>query len=238
MKSYKVIAISSITSLIVALVVVTIFLYAFLFPFFAVRGKLPDLRRMELEKATRVADSLGFNIVVAGKIPSDIKPGLIAEQIPEPGEKYRKNQRVKVYLSKEYPSAIIPPVRGLDISEAKSLLHDSGFFVKEILVVYDTLPSEVCVKTEPEAGEKLQKGEGIKLFVSIGPEIIEVPNVVGKKISLAKDIIESAGLEVGTIKKRISTEHYQGVVIAQSPKPKENVPKGTKVDLVVASVLK
>ncbi len=234
---WKSFLVSFITSLLVSVGIIFLLFFLMIYPFFASQGKLPNLKGLTLEEALKIADSMNFTIVVKGKVPSDYAEGVIAEQIPEPGDKYRKGEKIKVYLSKGRPSAIIPDVLGLEISEATSVLQDSGFFIEDIVSMYDTLREGLCIKTEPPAGEKLEKGKGVRLFVSLGPEIVKVPNVKGKKLSLAKDIITSAGLTVGKIRYRISTEYYKGVVISQSPKPGTEVKKGTKVNLIVATVI-
>ncbi len=234
---WKSFLISFLTSIVVSLGMILLLFFAMVYPLFSPKGKLPDIRGKSLEDALKIAESMGFQIVVKGKVPSDYEEGLVAEQVPEPGEPYRRKEKVKVYLSKGRPSATVPDVKGMGMREAISILQDSGFFVQDIVSQYDTFQPDLCIKTEPQAGTKLEKGKGVRLFVSMGPEIVKVPDVRRKKLGIAKDIIESAGLKVGKIKYRISTEYYKGTVISQNPLPGKEVKKGTKINLVVATVI-
>ncbi|MEG3313500.1 Stk1 family PASTA domain-containing Ser/Thr kinase [Streptococcus parasuis] len=68
------------------------------------------------------------------------------------------------------------------------------------------------------------------------PSTVQVPNVVGETLDVAKEKIEVAGLVVGDVKEEASTEYKEGTVIRTSPGAKTSRMEGSKVDIVVASV--
>ncbi len=68
------------------------------------------------------------------------------------------------------------------------------------------------------------------------PSSVQVPDVVGETLDVAKEKIEVAGLVVGDVKEEASTEYKEGTVIRTSPGANTSRMEGSKVDIVVASV--
>lgn len=74
-------------------------------------------------------------------------------------------------------------------------------------------------------------------LVTLTPEVklIPVPNVVGKPIDEARDLIRRAGLQVVLLEERDEPGVEHGIVLEQSPAPNERVPLDTEVSIVVSS---
>lgn len=68
------------------------------------------------------------------------------------------------------------------------------------------------------------------------PSTVQVPDVVGETLDVAKEKIEVAGLVVGDVKEEASTEYKEGTVIRTSPRAKTSRMEGSKVDIFVARV--
>ncbi|HFH9834643.1 TPA: Stk1 family PASTA domain-containing Ser/Thr kinase [Streptococcus suis] len=68
------------------------------------------------------------------------------------------------------------------------------------------------------------------------PSTVQVPDVVGETLDVAKEKIEVAGLVVGDVKEEASTEYKEGTVIRTSPVANTSRMEGSKVDIVVARV--
>jgi serine/threonine-protein kinase len=69
----------------------------------------------------------------------------------------------------------------------------------------------------------------------IPPDTVEVPNLIGLEREQATQMVNDAGLALGTVTERRSPT-TPGLVIMQSPESYARAPKGTKVDLVVSRV--
>jgi eukaryotic-like serine/threonine-protein kinase len=90
----------------------------------------------------------------------------------------------------------------------------------------------MVIGTDPPAGTPTPKTAPIKLLVSTGPSLIEVPNVVGQAQDAAASLLTGLGFNV-TIAQTPSTPANKGKVISQSP------PAGTmlkKLDNVTITV--
>ena len=68
------------------------------------------------------------------------------------------------------------------------------------------------------------------------PSTVQVPDVVGETLDVAKEKIEVAGLVVGDVKEEVSTEYKEGTVIRTSPGANTSRMEGSKVDIFVARV--
>lgn len=68
------------------------------------------------------------------------------------------------------------------------------------------------------------------------PSSVQVPDVVGETLDVAKEKIEVAGLVVGDVKEEASTEYKEGTVIRTSPGANTSRMEGSKVDIFVARV--
>ncbi|HFU4000109.1 TPA: Stk1 family PASTA domain-containing Ser/Thr kinase [Streptococcus suis] len=74
---------------------------------------------------------------------------------------------------------------------------------------------------------------GIVFFNS--PKTVTVPDVAGQTVEKAQEMIEVAGLEVGTVTKEATNEVEEGLVIRTSPGAKTSKRQGSKVDLIIAT---
>lgn len=85
----------------------------------------------------------------------------------------------------------------------------------------------------------VSKGDTIKLTVSRGQKTVEnsnvgtIPNVEGKKLDKAQQLISNAGYSVGDTKEVYDEEIEKGIVIRQTIKS-GYAPKGTTISLVVS----
>ena len=84
---------------------------------------------------------------------------------------------------------------GADAEEAYKLLESQGFKPlkkKEASYVYE---AGVVTRTDPAADSEVTAGQTIYIYVSTGPEVVEVsmPNVVGLELSRAKELLTQMG---------------------------------------------
>ncbi len=100
---------------------------------------------------------------------------------------------------------------------------------------YDELvPKGAVVGQEPAAQEKIVKGDAITVYLSLGPEVHPVPDLVGAELASAKGQLDAIGLKVKEGKGQYSDTAPEGVVIATSPKAGEQLKPGQTVTLVLS----
>ncbi|HFU4054995.1 TPA: Stk1 family PASTA domain-containing Ser/Thr kinase [Streptococcus suis] len=74
---------------------------------------------------------------------------------------------------------------------------------------------------------------GIVFFNS--PKTVTVPDVAGQTVEKAQEMIEVAGLEVGTVTKEATNNVAEGLVIRTSPGANTSKRQGSKVNLIIAT---
>jgi serine/threonine-protein kinase len=224
----------------VALLVSVIVSLALQIPSFLARRPrpTPEIQGLTLDEAEEAIARYRLVILPVGEEPSDLDEGLIVSQEPESGELIRSGGIVRVVLSSGKPMIEVPQLAGLELVQATDLLQSAGLFVEDVVSKHDTLTEDLVIGTEPAAGTSVEKGSKVRLFVSLGPELVEVPKVTGRKLSTASKIVKEKGFVVGDITYRVTGEYYQGTVMKQTPKAGDMAPKGSSIDLVVAGVLR
>ena len=90
------------------------------------------------------------------------------------------------------------------------------------------------VDQEPAANQEAPRGSEVTLFVSQGPADRPVPNVVGKTVAEASNLLGQAGFTVNQTSEASSSVE-EGRVIRTDPPADAVRPKGSAVTVVVSS---
>ena len=193
-----------------------------------------DYVGMDVEKAEKALDKLGFDVTIEYEISSKTK-GTVIEQSIDEGEKVdptEKKREITLTVSKgNY--IVISDYLGMDIEKAKEALAKLGFEVIEETEESEK-PQGTVIKQSLQKGHKVDPDETdrtITLTVSGGLKI-EVPNVVGMEINVAKSRLESKNFNVVLSKlstDSLSEDEIKNIainrVIRQSPEAFSTVDK-------------
>ncbi len=127
----------------------------------------------------------------------------------------------------------VPDVKGKTLVEAEAILKDNNldFTLKE---EFDAkVPTGTVIKQSPGAGSHVKAGRKIQLTVSKGAEPGVVPDLKGKNLAEATEMLHAAKLAVGKETVQYKEGAAQGAVLSQDIEAGKKVAAGTKVDLVV-----
>lgn len=129
---------------------------------------------------------------------------------------------------------VIPNVVNTTQSAAETQLQQLGFTVKVVEENNEATKGTVF-KTDPTAGQKLQKGAEVTLYVSSGVQKITVPDVNGLSLSAAKKSLSSAGLTNITSTEQNSDNVPKGQVIGTTPGVGADIDADTQVTILISS---
>jgi serine/threonine-protein kinase len=130
----------------------------------------------------------------------------------------------------------VPDLIGLTESEAQQRLDGAGLIVGEKKVRRtDRVPPGEVVDQDPVAGNQIQAGGAVDIWVSAAPRLIEVPPLAGLTVEEAQAALEEAGLVLGEQAPQNDQDVPEGQIISQDPPAGEEVPKDTPVDVVVSA---
>jgi TonB family protein len=184
---------------------------------------LPDVVGKPCPEAMTILTRAGF----APEADSMSGPRAVVVRQDPPAGRAPKGSRVT--LTALMPSAKIPSVEGLTILGAESIVLSSGFRVANRDTVYDAkVPAGYVIGTSP--WEEAPESSPLTLLVSRGPELAQLPNLVGMNYNEAIRAVGEAGFAIGEMTPKKSKKVKQ--VLSQKPAP-GTYPKGSMVFLTV-----
>lgn len=128
----------------------------------------------------------------------------------------------------------VPAIRGLRVEEANELLARLGLRLRVAETRHTTeAPSRVVISQEPAPGRKVREGRDITAIVSMGPELIEVPDLSGRSLRDADLTLSNRLLRLGEVTFVEKFPDQPEQVLEQSPAPGEKVQKGAAVALTL-----
>ncbi|UCG55744.1 MAG: PASTA domain-containing protein, partial [Phycisphaerales bacterium] len=129
----------------------------------------------------------------------------------------------------------VPAVEMQPLAEAQLKIISVSLEVGDVDYVHsDTVPAGFVVSQYPAAGTLVTAGSEVHLQVSLGPETVEVPNVVGRLLAEAESRITAADLIVGEVDRAYSSTVARDRVITQNPAAGTEVKVGSAVDLLIS----
>ena len=124
----------------------------------------------------------------------------------------------------------IPKILGMDIQKVTTELGALGLSVAVADQVFDDSPAGQVISSDPVPGVSVPKGTTVKVTISKGPALVEVPNVVGKKTDDAVKILQDLGFDV---KVNGASTAILNRVLKQSVSGGSSAPKGSTIALDV-----
>lgn len=193
--------------------------------------RVPTVIGESQEEATLILEEEGFD-VLPSTFESCDEPRTVSEQDPAAGSLADEGSTVEISVSLGLRVAI-PDVRGRPIAQATQILQDERLQVRERQTSSDNVEAGRVVRTRPGTGEQVECESVVTAFVSQGPNLVTVPDVLGSQEGDAEAELRSAGLvpNVDTV----NGDEPEGTVIAQDPGPGSEIQADSQVVLTVSN---
>jgi eukaryotic-like serine/threonine-protein kinase len=188
---------------------------------------LPDLARRPAGAATGELRRLDIRFRQQSDTSLTVAKGNVIGTRPARGTVLKADQVVTVVVSAGKPRVQVPDVAGQPVEDAETALAESHLRSRTEVVFDDNIPEGRVVGTDPGAGAEAPWGSTVVLRVSKGPDLVEVPQVVGLTRDEAEARLEAAGLEASFVFPVGSR------VVEQSPGPGEKAKRGSAVRLLL-----
>ena len=194
----------------------------------------------ELKK--QIEDEGYFNIIVKEEFDADHEEGYILAQDPDEGaarKVKRGTQRVDVKLTvcTGAGSFTLDDYSVVEYRTAKLEMQKKGLKVEEYGEYDNTLIEYYTLRTDPPAGSTVKRGDTVKIFYSLGPQIeyVTIPTFVGMTESDAITTLNSLGISYGKITYEKNDKYSKGQIISQTKAVGSKVPVGvTEIDFTVS----
>lgn len=194
----------------------------------------------ELKK--QIEDEGYFNIIVKEEFDADHEEGYILVQDPDEGAA-RKVKRgtqkadVKLTVCTGAGSFTLDDYSVVEYRTAKLEMQKKRLKVEEYGEYDNTLIEYYTLRTDPPAGSTVKRGDTVKIFYSLGPQIeyVTIPTFVGMTESDAITTLNSLGISYGKITYEKNDKYSKGQIISQSKAVGSKVPVGvTEIDFTVS----
>ncbi len=130
----------------------------------------------------------------------------------------------------------VPSLRGMTLAEARSETAGLGLNLAVDHDYYSTdVPAGHIVSQSPAPGAVVRREWQVRVSQSLGPQSVEVPDVVGAQERTAMLRLRSNGLQSGTAADLPDAIDPPGTVIAQDPPAKAHGIEQPSVQLLVAT---
>lgn len=194
--------------------------------------EVPSLLNQGLAPAL---DALKEGPLVSGDVSEvfseTVEAGLVISQEPVAEREVRRDTPITLVVSKGREPISVPQVTDMPQAEAERAIRAAGLSVRtDPTAVHNVeVPKGGVVRQNPGNGT-LFRGDTVTLTVSLGPRMLDVPNVFFTREQTAVEKLEQAGFEV-TVNYTYG-QPVLGLVAGQDKKGKQ--PEGSTITLTVS----
>ena len=134
------------------------------------------------------------------------------------------------------PQNLVPNFIGMDYTQVQNNREYTSMYLFYVTEEYsDTAPAGQIIQQEPSADTVLKAGETIQLVVSKGPQMAEMPNIIGFTQDGAVKELEVRGLVASCFMVVNDGSYASGCVVRTSEEPGTKVEVGTVITVYIAA---
>lgn len=140
-----------------------------------------------------------------------------------------------VYFIKPPSEVVVPNLIGKQVAEAETIAAEGKFKLAKRDEQYrEKEPAGMIYQMRPEPGRHIREGKPVEIWVSKGPQQVDVPDLRDMSFERARVLLGKSGLRLGEYRAEFDPLVSKGNVVRQMPEPGELRPRGTKIDLILS----
>ncbi|MDF6041971.1 Stk1 family PASTA domain-containing Ser/Thr kinase [Streptomyces sp. JH14] len=191
--------------------------------------KVPDVAGTSPAEARRALKDAGLVAgMVTKEFSEEVGQGEVIRTDPTAGTERHPDSAIALVVSKGSP-VDVPHVTGMSVDEATAALEEEGLKAK---VLPDRVNSPEAAgeiaRQSPGGGAQAAEGDTITLTVSKGPRMLDVPDVTGKDVDEATNLLKAAGFEVKVDRPFLS---FSDTIASQSVDGGDQAPEGSTITI-------
>lgn len=197
---------------------------------------MPQAVGLDAELATNNITSAGFVVDKKFQESSTVAENVVISSSIEAGTMTELGETVTLTISSGANGADLPDVSAMNKAEATATLENDGYVVQVIKENSDSVPKDQVIRQVPEGHTKVARGTKIEVYVSLGPESVQVtmPTIVGKSEEEALSILNDNGLVPVKGESEYSSQYEAGQVTWQNYSAGITINSGTEIQYKVS----
>ncbi|MER6227167.1 Stk1 family PASTA domain-containing Ser/Thr kinase [Streptomyces sp. 900105755] len=194
--------------------------------------KVPDVQGRTLARARLLLTAGGLEPgMVTREFSEDVPKGSVISSDPGAGAQRHAGTAIALVVSKGAP-VDVPDVTGDGLDDARQELQEAGLKVTVSATEVNSEYDQGQVARQTPAGDaQAAEGDTVTLTLSKGPELVEVPNVVGATVDDATKLLEQSGFQVKEDRGLLGL--FGDTVKKQSVDAGEQAPKGSTITITI-----
>ena len=191
-----------------------------------------DLAGKDPSDVTNALQELTLTIAATNEVFDELIPvGKVVSTDPVGGASVKRATPVTILVSKGPAPVDVPPIIGTTATDAAATLATLGLTMETTEEVFDDSIAGTVLSSDPVPGTTVPKGTVIKVKLSKGPVLVEVPKVVNMDVATATATLQAAGFQVKTVDRL--TVVVLNRVYSQNPAGGSQAPKGSVITLEI-----
>ena len=199
--------------------------------------KVPNVIGLDYQTAQQRLAQSGFQADQGEtRFHATAPKGTVLDQTPPAGTREMGGSAVTLAVSGGQRMGTVPNVVGMSRPDAERMLDQLGFDVGEVTEQPSSQARGEVVDTRPRPGTQTAIPGPIALVLSGGPNVVQVPDVVGRSYAEARQLLQQIGLAIGDVTAdNGGTPEGSAIVMSQSPAAGSSVASGSRITLRVGS---
>jgi serine/threonine-protein kinase len=188
---------------------------------------VPDVANAPVEDAVAALREQGLVVVVRRAFHETVAAERVVAQSVPAGRDVAPETAVTLVVSRGPAPVEVPDVHGSTYDEAAQVLADAKLTATRTEEHSNDVEEGLVIRTEPAAGSEAARDSEVVVVVSLGPDLVEVPRVIGMTLDEA-----SARLEADGFVAEVGGRYRPGDRVSrQDPAAESMVPRGSVVTL-------
>jgi len=195
---------------------------------------VPVVNNMVASEAQKYLENHKFTVETVYEESESVPSNRVIRTEPSAGSNVEEGSKVTMVISEDKETGVkIPDVTNMTEAEATAKLENDGFKVTKNTEKSDTVQKGKVISQNPEAGSFGSLESLVTLVISegSGKEKSKMPDLTGKTVEEATELVEGVGMKVSSIDEIYSDSVEAGLICGQSYTSGSTVKEGSEVTL-------
>ena len=202
-------------------------------------AELPDLVGKTLQEAVDTLTALELVPAQKDSSSEDVAAGsVISWLVPEqpsltPGDKVLRGTTIDVLISTGPAPREMPSLIGMTLEQAQTVMNELRLVLVETPAAKSNAAAEGLIGAQSVVpGTQIARDAQVAYAISLGPDLVEMPRIIGNSFAIVEPRLLEAGFVVGKVTGKPNYKLRKAFVGDKAIASGDQVPRGATIDLV------